>query len=272
MPTTSSSSNSEDDKQLSSDSVSLEPPQKKNNLSSTANYRAKSKYRAKSGRQRKYNKKWEKDLPWLEYDENYQGAFCKICRKRNQYSSQKTGGAWITKPFKNWKKAVEKMRAHANSDAHIRYSEAEVLAAKAEKEGSILQQLRSITEEQRIKNRKGIKALLRCTHFIARNHIPHTTKKFAALVDLIVTSGKDLMQFTERCARNATYTSTDTISDFLEALGLWVEEFQLKRLCKVPFYSDGDESSNIATIEELSLFFCWAEMVKLLNISLTLSH
>ena len=151
------------------------------------------------------------------------------------------------------------MRAHAKSDAHIRYSEAEVLAAKAEKEGSILQQLRSITEEQRIKNRKGIKALLRCTHFIARNHIPHTTKKFAALVDLIVTCGEDLKQFTERCARNATYTSTDTISDFLEALGLWVEEFQLKHLCKAPFCSDGDESTDIATIEVLSLFFRWAE-------------
>ena len=28
----------------------------------------------------KYSKKWEKDFPWLQYDENYQGAFCKICR------------------------------------------------------------------------------------------------------------------------------------------------------------------------------------------------
>ena len=30
---------------------------------------------------RKYNKKWAKDFPWLEYDGNFQGAFCKICRK-----------------------------------------------------------------------------------------------------------------------------------------------------------------------------------------------
>ena len=45
------------------------------------------------------------------------------------------------------------MRANAKSDAHVRYSEAELLAAK---EGSILQQLQSVVEEQRIKNRKGI--------------------------------------------------------------------------------------------------------------------
>ena len=43
---------------------------------------------------RKYNKKWKKDFPWLEYDGNFQGAFCKICRKvetRGQ-SSQGSGG------------------------------------------------------------------------------------------------------------------------------------------------------------------------------------
>ena len=27
---------------------------------------------------RTYNKKWEEGFPWLEYDEDYQGAFCKF--------------------------------------------------------------------------------------------------------------------------------------------------------------------------------------------------
>jgi len=30
---------------------------------------------------RKYDKKREKDFLWVEYDENYQGAFCKVCQK-----------------------------------------------------------------------------------------------------------------------------------------------------------------------------------------------
>ena len=61
---------SEDDSQ-SSDVESLEPyPPKKHS--------AKSK---EISIQRKYNKKWEKDFLWLEYDHNYQGAFCKVCRK-----------------------------------------------------------------------------------------------------------------------------------------------------------------------------------------------
>ena len=96
---------------------------------------------------------------------------------------------------------------------------------------------------------------MQCTHFLAHNHIPHTTN-FAALADLIVTCGEYLEQITERCARNATYTSTNSISDFLEALGLCVEECQLKHLCKAPYYSVmADECIDIETIEELSLFF-----------------
>ena len=35
-------------------------------------------------------------------------------------------------PFKNWKKAVEKMCVHAKSDPHIKYFEAEVLTAKSD--------------------------------------------------------------------------------------------------------------------------------------------
>ena len=79
---------------------------------------------------RKYSKKWEKDFSWLEYDENYQGTFCKVCwsdTTRTQ-TSQGSGGVWVTKPFQNWKKAVEKMRAHERSDNHNRILEAKSIA------------------------------------------------------------------------------------------------------------------------------------------------
>ena len=39
-----------------------------------------------------YNNKWEEVFPWLEYDEDYQGASCKFCRKRGK-SLQTIGGA-----------------------------------------------------------------------------------------------------------------------------------------------------------------------------------
>ena len=59
------------------------------------------------------------------------------------------------------------MRAHCKSDSHIKHCEAELLAARARKEeSSIIQQLHIIGEQERIKNRSGIKALLLCTHFL----------------------------------------------------------------------------------------------------------
>ena len=50
------------------------------------------------------------------------------------------------------------MLAHAKSYALIQYFEAEVLAARA---GSILRQLQSVTEEQRIKKKKQTGRVLR---------------------------------------------------------------------------------------------------------------
>ena len=48
--------------------------------------------------------------------------FCKYCKKWAKASS-KTGGTWVTIAFSNWKKAVAKMKEHAESVAtfmHIR--------------------------------------------------------------------------------------------------------------------------------------------------------
>ena len=67
------------------------------------------------------------------------------------------------------------MRAHSKSDSHIKHCEAELLAARTRNKGSSnIQQLQIIGEQERIKNRRGIKALLLYTHFLARQHIPHT--------------------------------------------------------------------------------------------------
>ena len=167
---------------------------------------------------------------WLEFDEDCQGAFCKLCKKRGK-TLQRTGGAWITKPFTNWKKAVEKMRAHGKSDVHIQSAQAALEAERAEKEGSVVQRLQQIGEQQKKRNRAAIKALVRCTHFLARQHIPHTTN-FDKLVDLVVScGGQNIQAFVECAGKNATYTSKmanwvlellDDCEDFEKATGIKV--------------------------------------------------
>ena len=208
---------------------------------------------------RKYNKKWAKDFPWLEYDGNFQGAFCKICRKvetRGQ-SSQGSGGVWVTKPFQNWKKAVQKMKEHASSESHLRQVEAELIVSRGE---TVVSQLQRFGDSERSKNRKTIKALLGCTHYLCKQHIPHTSN-FSQLIDLIVScGGKDLEEFVRKAAKNASYTSTDAVTDFVEAIGVWVDELQVNWVCNAPFFSlMADECVDVANIEELSVYCRWVE-------------
>ena len=52
-----------------------------------------------------------------------------------------------------------------------------------------------------MRNRLAIKSLPRFTHFLARNHIAHTTN-FGDLVDLVVTcGGEDLKQFADKAGK-----------------------------------------------------------------------
>ena len=56
--------------------------------------------------------KMEKDFPWLEYNENYQSEFCKVCRMSESQSltSQGSNGVWGTKPFQNWERRSKRWK------------------------------------------------------------------------------------------------------------------------------------------------------------------
>ena len=149
------------------------------------------------------------------------------------------------------------MKAHASSESHIRHLKAELTAKKG---GSLVHQLQHSGELERTKNRNPIKSFLRCTHFLWKQHIPHTTN-FGKLINLIVSCrGKDLDEFVRQAARNASYTSSDAVTDFLEAIGIWVDELLVNRLLDAQYFSlMADECTDIANIEELSIYCRWEE-------------
>ena len=209
--------------------IDVQPNPLKNHCSSST---SKPPSKSESGIWR-YNKKWEKTFPWLEFDENLQGAFCKLCKKGGR-SLQRTGGASITKSFTNWKKATQKMKSHC--EVHLLSCQLDVEAARARK-GSIISQLQNVGKQQRLQNRKAIKALIRCTQFLAHQNIAHTTN-FDKLVELVVSCGGETLQtFLDRAGGNATYTSKMALVEFVTALGTWVEESLLQRLHKAHFFS-----------------------------------
>ena len=56
------------------------------------------------------------------------------------------------------------------------------------------------------------------------------------------------------------YTSLIAVTEFIEALGTWVEESLLKHLYQAPFYSImANECTDVSIVEELSLFCRWIE-------------
>ena len=118
----SSSSDSEDDNESE---IDVQPNPPKNHCSSST-----SKPLSKSGSGiRRYNKKWEETFLWLEFDENFQDAFRKLCKKAGR-SLQRSGGAWITKPFTCWKEATQKMKSHSKSKVHLLFCQLDIEADK----------------------------------------------------------------------------------------------------------------------------------------------
>ena len=105
-----------------------------------------------------------------------------------------------------------------------------------------------------------IKILIRCTHFLVRHHIPHTTV-YEDLVRLIANCGaQDLKHFTEHAAGNATYLSKFTVVEFVQALGKWFDESLMGRIRQCNFYSIMvDECNDVSTLEELSIYCRWVE-------------
>ena len=122
------------------------------------------------------------------------------------------------------------MKAHASSDGHIQANQAALAHLTTQHTGSVIQQLQNVAEQEWVLNRKAIKAFIHCAHFLARQHIPHTTN-FDKLVELVVfCGGEDLKNFLDRTGRNAVYTSHVAVVEFIEALRIWVEESLLKQL------------------------------------------
>ena len=65
--------------------------------------------------QRNYRKDWEKEFSWLEYDQDVNGGFCRICRIHSVHHTTQEHIGSVCLGFKTiykLEKAVGKMREH----------------------------------------------------------------------------------------------------------------------------------------------------------------
>ena len=111
-----------------------------------------------------------------------------------------------------------------------------------------------------MRNRKCIESLIRCTHFLVRHHIPHTTN-YKGLIELVLDCGAPyLAQFLENGSKHVTYRSTKSMIEFVAAISTWIHESLLNHLRKAPYYSVMlDECTDVTVVEEMSVYFRWTE-------------
>ena len=66
------------------------------------------RYHRSVSTKRKYSKSWGKYFSWLYYDEDSEGAFCKICKQSGISGLQRTGGVGSQNPSKTGRKLLKK--------------------------------------------------------------------------------------------------------------------------------------------------------------------
>lgn len=210
----------------------------------------------------RYNPEWRVKWSWIEYDDTGEGMLCSLCKRFGKPPTQ-AHGAWVTRPICNWVKATELLAKHEKSDWHRASVEASAMAEMAKKQGDIIEQMRSASEEEKRKNRALIMKLIRSLYFLVKHRIPHTTT-FQDLITLQIENGNEQLKVhLNSCPSNASYLSKVTTAELLRSISDHIEEKLLCRLKESQYFSIlADESTDIASKEELSICGRWLEMGK----------
>uniref|UniRef100_A0A2S2PJ55 Zinc finger protein n=1 Tax=Schizaphis graminum TaxID=13262 RepID=A0A2S2PJ55_SCHGA len=207
---------------------------------------------------RLYNTKWEADYPWLYFDNQRFGAFCKLCEKHVINDSAlfaSSRGIFVKTPFQNYKNALGKdgkLNKHTYSASHIRSVELEKLALVALKNPVYNQILNQNSEECKI-NRKNLSYLFRSVYFLVKEEIAHTTKYEPLIKRLIVKSSDSLQNWINANSDRSTYTSKATASELLCCASEILDAKLDKEIYGKKFSLLADESTNINNKSELSI-------------------
>ena len=209
----------------------------------------------------RYNPEWCVRHPWMEYTEcdGVNGMLCTVCKAYGKPPVQ-ARGAWISRPVNNWSKAPELLDKQRKSEWHKAAAQTQVMAEVARTQGDIVEQLVTISEEEKVRNLNLLKKLIRSLYFLVKHRIPHTTV-FEDLITLQAQNGDEQLNARlTTSAGNATYLSKISTAEFLECISHYIEEDMLSRLKSSQFFSIMvDESTDLASKEEMCICARWIE-------------
>ena len=112
---------------------------------------------------------------------------CSVCTSFGKVPVE-AKGAWVTRPVSNCVKATTLLAKYNKSDWHRAAVKKQKHSLLTEKCGGIVEQIISVSEEEKQCNRTFLKKLVRSLYFLVKQHIPHTTT-FEGLITLQFENG-----------------------------------------------------------------------------------
>ncbi len=209
-----------------------------------------------------FQPQWYKLFPWVSVCVTSNKAYCLYCRhaaQHNLISFSKMGETAFTKTgFQNWRKAVDKFKAHEGSHVH---REAK-LKWMARGQPTIEVQISSQMAQLQMTRRQGLLTQLRAIVYLTRQGIAirgHTESE-GNLQQLLQMWSKD-NNVVKSWVRENRYTSHQAVNELIEMLGLSVLRNLLSKMTEVSgpawFAIIADEATDVIHTEQLNLSIRW---------------
>lgn len=209
----------------------------------------------KNDENRSFQSSWYDRYKWVEFNAETGGAQCFYCKLLKPVASKNDG--FRAGLVRNWRKFVEKANQHEQSMDHKRcYTDAtEIIAAEARQDDTLPAKLTKASEQEKERNRKGIKIMFSIVRWIAtqniafRGHGDGTEGNFRCFVETFRPFMPDLDSFLASCPKNATYMSWKIQNEFIQIIDELVVDEILKPIIrdKKPFSVIMDETTDSST-------------------------
>ena len=172
-------------------------------------------------------------------------------------------GAWIEDVVTGWRNAKSKLKKHASCMVHTTAVSRMKAHQQTSREGSVVtvaaKGMAAVDLTQAKENRENIKKLLRTVYYLCRRKNAVFADAFNDALELQIENGdSDLESWLEKAPKNANYTSNMVVQEYILALSKWLEDPLLASLKGSSMFTlMADESTDIATVEEISICARW---------------
>ena len=204
----------------------------------------------------------EQYKPWLAYSKSQKGAVCRYCVLFPQPVTRGLQGAFIVKPFTNYKDFHDSARSHANCEWHKASHEAATnfINTVTGKTLPVSQQVNVHEAAAIAANREKLEPIVSsvvfcATHDIALRGKTDESSNFNHLMQLRVDAGdKVLANHLATAPANARYTSHETQNEIIDMCGALIREDIVRDAnASDEFAILADETTDISGTEQMSL-------------------